>query len=192
MEAKQLVKLEKNEKFRRKIASIGIWRNYAFVPPIIIIFGSIFGLLYLLNNDLLISFYAIPFAILFLIATLWFKSVRKYLINKKISSQDFFQICIGYPLFNNKNSTIILFTTNNYRHSTNFLEKQKKDILSDDNLNNKLRNSDINMLEILEIEDIKNTYLSCIPKTKESEIYILYTNQKNIIKINNKSFKRFS
>ena len=187
MNTSQLTKLEKNKKFRKKITSEGIWKNYAFVPPSILLFISIFGLVYLLNIDLLVSLKAIPFAIIFLLATLWFKSVRKYIINKKITEQDFFQICLATPLFEEADNTILLFATNNQRHDQNYLEKQKNLILNNTEIKTTISDVKIERLDFFKVglpNSKNNLFVTKIKKIKKtSKCIIIYTNN-NIIYTN--------
>lgn len=128
-----LSEIEKNKKFKHYIFSKSIWQNYAFVPPTLVLFGGLFGLLFLYQNDLLISWYSIPFIAIFTIGTIWFKSIRKYLINKKIKESDNFVICVTTPLINTNKNTLLLFTTNQNRHNVDFINKKKREILERQN-----------------------------------------------------------
>lgn len=88
MNTKKLKGQENNIKIKKKHYARGIWKNYAFVPPALIVFIGIFGLLYLFNNDLLVSVYSIPFVAILLLGAIWIKLTKRHLIDRKISDSN--------------------------------------------------------------------------------------------------------
>lgn len=122
-------KLEKSVKLKKKIFSKNIWKNYAIIPPALILFIGILGIVYLLNIDQLVSFYTIPFLIIFILGTIWLKAVRKYLINKKISETETFIVCLAIPFAQKGRDTILLFSTGKNRNNRHYLEKEKRELL---------------------------------------------------------------
>lgn len=129
MNADKLQQIEKNKKVRRKFYSKEIWKSYAIVPPSGVLFIALFGFLYLFNNDLLISWYAVPFVVLLILGTVWLKATRKYIINQKISDNKTFMICLSIPLTKMNGKTIRVFSAGNNRHNKYYLEKEKKYVL---------------------------------------------------------------
>jgi hypothetical protein len=201
MNADKLLKLEKNNQLKRKFYLKGIWRNYAFIPPTLILFASIFGILYLLNSDMLISLYAIPFIVIFIVGTIWLKATRKYLVDQKIASENTFLICTAIPLTKIKNQTIIIFSTGNSRHNKNYLERKKQEILTNDtSYINKLN---INKLK-KEVQQLESTdiYLSVLSpissiikkgeKTNNKTYHIIYTTPYRISYILEQELKKYN
>lgn len=131
MEIDKIKKIEKNKGFKRSFFSKLVWRKYALVPPALVLFVSLFGVVYMYNTDRLLSYYCLPFIVLLLISTIWFKSTRKYLINQDVENSQDFVLCLVLPLFKERNKQFYLFNTGANRFNKFFLEKAKTDILED-------------------------------------------------------------
>ena len=129
MSTYNLSNIEKNKKFKSYILNKNIWKNYAFIPPALVLFTGLLGLVYLYKNEIIISWYSIPFIIVFALGTIWFKATKKYLLNKKINETESFLVCATSVLFTKGSKSIVLFTTNKNRHNQNYIEKQKDEIL---------------------------------------------------------------
>jgi len=129
MNADKINKLEKNIKLKKKVFAKGVWKNYAIVPPSLVLFCGILGIVYLLNIDKLISLYSIPFIAIFIIGTIWLKAVRRHLINKRISDNDTFLACMAILFRKEGNKKTILFSTSKNRNNKYYLEKERKDLL---------------------------------------------------------------
>lgn len=174
MDTKKLKGLENDIKLKRKFYSKGIWKNYAFVPPALIVFIGVFGLLYLYNNDLLISLYSIPFVLILLLGAIWIKSTKKYLIDQKTSESNSFVICNAVPLTTNNQNELIIFTPGINRHNKNYIEKRK---LEFEQKYNNIDSSDIKELTSLDNDDIIILPLS-------------YLNKRSIFTKRNKEIKK--
>lgn len=131
MEIDKIKKLEKSKGFKRSFFSKLVWRKYALVPPALVLFISLFGVVYMYNTDRLLSYYCLPFIILLLISTIWFKATRKYLINQDVENSEDFVLCLVLPLFKDKGKQFYLFSTEANRFNKFFLEKAKSEILDD-------------------------------------------------------------
>ncbi|PXV63369.1 hypothetical protein CLV62_11486 [Dysgonomonas alginatilytica] len=129
MNSDKLQRLEKNKKFRKKFYNKEVWKNYAIIPPSVILFASLFGILYLFNLDRLVSLYTIPCLILLVLGTIWLKAARRYILTQSISDDKTFLICPIISLMNKEGKTIRMFSVGNNRHNKNYLEKKKKEIL---------------------------------------------------------------
>lgn len=140
MEITSLKELERNAKLKKNFFGRNLWQNYAFVPPMGVLFISLFGILYLYNHSILISLYTIPFACLFLFGTIWLKATKKHLIEKKISEAEFFLVCEAIPLTLMDNKTVLMFCTDQNRHNKHYLEKLKKEITEIPNENDNALN----------------------------------------------------
>lgn len=130
MEIDKIKKLEKNKGFKRSFFTNQVWRKYALVPPALVLFVSLFGVVYMYNSDRLISYYCLPFIVLLLISTIWFKSTRKYLINQEVESSPDFALCLVLPLYREAGKQYYLFNTGANRLNRYLLEKVKTDILA--------------------------------------------------------------
>lgn len=161
MNTDKINKLENNIKLKKKILSKGVWKNYAIVPPSLVLFVGILGIVYLLNTDKLISLYSIPFILIFIIGTIWIKAVRRYIINKKISDNTTFLVCPAILFKKEGKKKAILFSIGRNRHNKYYLEKERKELL--DNQTNlsfsgkqarQIEGSDIFMMELPVTEKI--------------------------------------
>ncbi|MFR9165320.1 MAG: hypothetical protein ACLVKO_03455 [Dysgonomonas sp.] len=87
MKSDSLSKLEKNVSFKKKHLPKYFWlKNGSVYLPFLVLFFALFGLVYLLNYDMLLTVRAIPFALLFVIGAIWLK-VAKRGRNEKIASE---------------------------------------------------------------------------------------------------------
>jgi len=155
-------KLEKSDKLKKKVFGKNIWKNYAILPPSLLLFIGIFGLIYLLNLDMLISLYSIPFVILFILGTIWFKATKKYLTNKKISESQLFVVCLAIPLIKEGKKTILVFSTGKNRNNKYYLEKEKKDLLE--------KQTDYININDITPTDKDDIFLMPLPTTKRFQI----------------------
>lgn len=129
MRTYNLSKIEKNIKFKNYLSNKNIWKNYAFVPPALILFIGLFGLIYLYKENILISWRSVPFIIIFTLGTIWFKATRKYFLDRKKEKIKSILICTTTILVTTKQKYIILFTTNNNRHNQSYIDRKKEEIL---------------------------------------------------------------
>jgi len=129
MNSDKITKLENSTKLKKKILSKGIWKSYSFIPPSLVLFVGILGLIYLFRMDYLLTNYSIPFVVIFAIGTIWFKSTKRYLVNKRIADSTVFLVCLCIPLKKSGKNTIFLFSTGKNRNNKYYLEKEKRDLL---------------------------------------------------------------
>jgi hypothetical protein len=74
------------QKEQKKMLRWFWFKQAAIYPPSFVLFFSLFGLIYLLNYNMLLSGYAIPFIILFLAGAVWLKMVKRY-IEKQMKNE---------------------------------------------------------------------------------------------------------
>lgn len=138
MNSDKISKLEKSPKLKKRIFGKSIWKNYAIVPPSLLLFVGIFGMIYLLNLDKLISVYTIPFAVIFILGTILFKATKRHIVTKRISDNETFIVCLAIPFVTEGKKATLLFSTSKNRNNKYYLEKEKQDLLADFiNYNNK-------------------------------------------------------
>ncbi len=194
MNSDKITKLENSIKLKKKIFGKNIWKNYAIVPPAIVMFGGILGIIYLYNIDKLISLHAIPFVFIFVLGTVWLKSVRKYIIDKKIENSSDFLLCLSISLLKEGGKTIILFSTGKNRNNKYYLEKEKKNILDQENTNKELLEVD-NKPKQIGTTDI---YIVQLPFSKkfsdkiENGHWIIFTGSNSIEFITRQELKKYA
>lgn len=182
MNSDKIAKLENSTKLKKKVFGRNIWKNYAFIPPSIVMFVGILGIVYLLNLDKLVSLYSIPFILIFFIGTIWLKSTKRYLVNQKIENTDEFLICLSIPFLTRDKKTVILFSSGKNRNNRYFLEKEKKDILADENIETILKNIDSKPKQINDT----NIFITQLPLNKkfsgkiDNEYWIIFTGNNSI------------
>lgn len=195
MNSDKIKKLENSEKLKKKIFGKDIWRNYAIIPPSLVLFSGITGLVYLLNIDKLISVYCIPFVIIFLLGTIWLKATQKYIIKKKTTDAETFILCLSIPLKEEGGETIMIFSTGKNRNNKHYLEKEKQDIL---------QNPDIDLSGIsqtvYQIDD-SDIYLTTLPKIKKiikstptagNHHWLIYTGNSKVNFFNESELNKYS
>lgn len=165
MKTEVLSKLESDFRLKKKYLPKFFWaKNAAIYPPSIFIFFSLFGLLYLLSYDMLMTYYAIPFVLLFLLATIWLKNTKRYVLRKLFEQKNLFVICLGRIVKNQENKVFVLLTNGGKRHNKYFLQHLEKEV-------------DLEGLvgdEVLEVEDIASS--------EDSVTYIKYLKKANVLK----------
>lgn len=136
MKPTPLNELEKDKKFKKKYFPKQLWIKSAILYlPVLFLFIALLGLVFLLNSDMLISIYAIPFVILFLFATLWFKTLKKHVQNKFFDNPDSFLVCAATILEEDNNMVYLIFSPESKRHNKFFIEAEAKTLQKDNILN---------------------------------------------------------
>lgn len=187
MTAEKLLKIENNKKFRRYICSKNVWKSYAFIPPMLMLFGGLFGLLYLFNLDYLMRWYSIPFILIFIVGTIWFKSTRRFLMTKANNKIKSFKICTAIEVEDQKNANLFLFTSDNNRNNIKFLEKQRAHLISENNISNI-------SLEVMKPMPItKNDFFIIKTKGKQrGKFFLLLINKEQIFILTKRELKKYA
>lgn len=129
MKGTNLKKTENDNKIKKRYLPKFFWlKNGAIYPPSIFLFFSLFGLVYLLNYDLLLTFYAIPFVVLFFLATIWLKTTKKYTLNKLLADEDAYLVCLSAAVKEEGKVVTSVFTTGSTRHNKYFVRDLAKQI----------------------------------------------------------------
>lgn len=132
MNANNLIKLESNLAFKKDyLNKTGWWKTSRIIPPIFFLFIGLFGLLYLLNLNKLISVYAIPFVLLFAIATLWLKTVKKYITDTSVSVPGSFLACTAKAVETDDKYAYVVFVTDGKRHYEHNIANFAKELAAD-------------------------------------------------------------
>lgn len=197
IEVEALKKLEKNKGLKRNFYSKGIWRNYALFPPALVLFMSLFGVVYMYNNDMLVSLNCIPFIITLLLGTVCFKSTRKYLIKKEVESERPFEISYAIPLIKEGRKSFWLLALGANRHNKYFLTKKKNEILSEwESYKEGTLSVKKNMLVNVDEKDVFVCLLSDNKKLMsrglvQEEAYLIYTGQDDVKSILSRDLRSY-
>lgn len=129
MKANELNKLEKDEKFKKKYLPKYFWlKNAAIYPPSIFLFFALFGFVYLLNYNMLLTYYAIPFVVIFLLATIWFKMTKRAVLKRIFEDSSAYLICLAKVVKEDDNWIYALFATDEKRHNKYFVQDLAKNV----------------------------------------------------------------
>lgn len=191
MKPTDCLKLENDNTFKGKyLRMISWWKTTLIIPPILILFTGIIGLIYCLKADLLISVYSIPYIIIFLLGTIWFKGLKKYLFKSKLNDKNAFKVCLSGILARENGYTYLVFSKDQKRHNEHFINKASSDI-SNKNIDlSTIKNSQATPIDNIEDTEILLTKISngklkkSIANTENiNSIPLLYINSKNIFVI---------
>ncbi|NDV77470.1 hypothetical protein [Dysgonomonas sp. 511] len=133
MKPSDFEKLEKDTFFKKTyLNKTPWWKTLAMLPPVLLLFVGLVGLLYLLKSDMLISVYMIPYLLLFMLGTIWLKAVKRNIQKTKMSADGSFLVCIGKPLGEKAGYTYVAFAKDNRRHSPHYLNTPLKSVSLDE------------------------------------------------------------
>lgn len=191
MKPTDCLKLENDNTFKGKyLRMTSWWKTPLIIAPTLILFTGIVGLIYCLKADLLLSLYSIPYILIFLFGTIWFKGLKKHILKSKFDNREGFKVCLSKVLAIDSGYTYLIFTKDQKRHNEHFINK----ILS--NKSNKhidlstIKNSQATPIDNIEDTEILLTKISngklkkSIANTENiNSIPLLYINSKNIFVI---------
>lgn len=127
MNTSDFVKLESNKKFKKDyLNKTPWWKTILLISPICFLFLGLAGLLYLFKVELLISYYAIPFVIAFAIGTILLKTIKRHIVNTKMSVPGSFLVCAGKSVFEDSQYAYVVFVTSAQRHYDHYIAKFAK------------------------------------------------------------------
>jgi hypothetical protein len=113
--------LEKNKKFKsRYIQHTKWWKNMLFIAPSCILFLGLFGLIYLLNFGMLSSWYTIPFAVVFILGTLWLKAIKRHVQKEILNKEDLFRVCLAKRIGIKEGYVYLIYASGMKRHNEYF------------------------------------------------------------------------
>lgn len=129
MNTSDFVKLENNKKFKKDyLNKTPWWKTILLISPICFLFLGLAGLLYLFKAELLISYYAIPFIIAFAIGTILLKTIKRHIVNTKMSVPGSFLTCAGKSVSTDSQYAYVVFVTSAQRHYEHYISKLVKNL----------------------------------------------------------------
>ena len=137
MKPNDYAKLEKDYSFKKNYLNSTLWwKNILMIPPVCLLFVGLVGILYLFNLDKLVSWYIIPYLLLFVVGTILLKAMKKHIQKTAINRPDSFLICLAKPIGEKDGYTYTAFVKDSHRHNKHYIANEIKDISTDDILNN--------------------------------------------------------
>jgi len=177
MNANNLAKLEKDTKFKKEYFPKYFWFSQPGIyPPASILFIALCGLLYLLNSDMLISYYAIPFVVLLVIGAIFLKTTKRHIVNLILNDENMFKVCLAEVFQEKEGYIYLIFNTSAKRHEKYFIDNLRKDIQEQISLNNKDVEDSVSKSK-------RNTTLLYINNYNKEETIIKAFQKKDIIRL---------
>lgn len=137
MKSNDYEKLEKDYSFKKSyLTNTPWWKNILMVAPVCLLFVGLAGILYLFNLDKLVSWYIIPYLLLFVVGTILLKAIKKHIQKTAINKPDSFLICLAKPIGEKDGYTYAAFVKDSHRHNKYYIANEIKDISLDNILNN--------------------------------------------------------
>jgi len=133
MKAEDYAKLEKDYSFKRSyLNNTPWWKNILIIPPILILFVGLVGILYLFKHDMLVSLYIIPYLILFVVGTIWLKAIKKHIQKAKMAVEGAFHVCLAKPVGEKDGFVYAVFVNDTHRYNKHYINNLVKNISLDD------------------------------------------------------------
>ncbi|MBK5720511.1 hypothetical protein JGH11_06470 [Dysgonomonas sp. Marseille-P4677] len=133
MKPNDYAKLEKDYSFKMSyLKNTQWWKTILMLPPVCFLFVGLIGILYLFNNDMLVSWYIIPYLIFFVIGTIWLKTMKKHLQKTMMATEGSFHICLAKPIGEKGGYVYTVFANNSRRHDKYNIINLAKELSLDD------------------------------------------------------------
>lgn len=128
---RKLAEIEKDKSFKYSQVPFSYkWKSWLYLGPVLLLFMSLFCIIYLLNTGMLVSWYVAPYIVIFIIATIWFKAVRKYILKKMVEDPERLLLAYSKPVLVDEYKVYALLSTGANRHNMQFIEHQSKTVNS--------------------------------------------------------------
>lgn len=134
MKPSDCVQLEKSKPFKRDyMKGVYWWKSILIIAPACFLFVGLAGVLYLLEQQMLVTWYVIPYIVFFVLGTIWLKAVKKYLQDKTLNAEGAFLVCMAARFLEKDGYVSVVFTTGDKRHDNHFIKKIANKLSSDNN-----------------------------------------------------------
>lgn len=122
MNPENYANLEKDYSFKKSYLNNTLWwKNVLMVPPTLLLFIGLAGILYLFQLDKLVSLYIIPYLILFVVGTVLLKAIKKHIQKSKMTVAGSFHICLAKPIWEKSGFVYTIFTNDTHRHNKHYI-----------------------------------------------------------------------
>ncbi len=164
--------LEKDYNFKKSYLNKTLWwKNLSMLPPVLIMFIGLAGLLYLFQYDKLYSLYAIPYVLLFAIGTIWLKAMKRYLQKAAMAVPGAFHVCLAATIGEKKDVLYAIFVNNTRRYDKHYITNLAQNISLHEILS---ENKEPFLKKAVLIHD----------KESDTDIYMRAYKKKNVVKQN--------
>ena len=117
MKPNDYAKLEKDYSFKKSyLKNTPWWKTILMLPPVCFLFVGLIGILYLFNNEMLASWYVIPYLAFFVIGTIWLKAMKKHIQKTMMATEGSFHICLAKSIGEKDGYVYSAFTNDSRRH----------------------------------------------------------------------------
>jgi hypothetical protein len=99
MKSSDYAGLEKDYDFKRSYFNNTLWwKTLSVLPPVLLLFVGLAGIIYLFKSGMPVSLYIIPYLLLFTIGTIWLKAAKRHILKVSIAVEGAFHICLAAPI----------------------------------------------------------------------------------------------
>lgn len=117
MKPNDYAKLEKDYSFKKSyLKNTPWWKTILMLPPVCFLFVGLIGILYLFNNEMLASWYIIPYLAFFVIGTIWLKAMKRHIQKTMMATEGSFHICLAKSIGEKDGYVYSAFTNDSRRH----------------------------------------------------------------------------
>lgn len=198
MSTSDLAKLENNKKLKKDyLNKTPWWRTTLLIAPVCFLFIGLAGLLYLHKVDMLVSYYSIPFILVFAIATIWLKSVKRHIVNTKLAVQGSYLVCAAKAVETDSQYAYVVFVTSAQRHYEHHVSKLASALSKEDIASIKMQAGHKSAVLYNEGEEtpyyarafkLKDIEKQCNNWNEEKTIPLLFIDEKRVFIVNKKYF----
>jgi hypothetical protein len=122
MKPNDYASLEKDYDFKKTYLGNTLWwKTLPMLPPVLIMFIGLAGLLYLFQYDKLFSLYAIPYVLLFAAGTIWLKAMKRHLYKAAMAVSGAFHVCLAAPVGEKDGYLYAAFVNNTRRYDKYYI-----------------------------------------------------------------------
>ena len=117
MKPNDYAKLEKDYSFKKSYLKNTLWwKTILMLPPVCFLFVGLIGILYLFNNEMLASWYIIPYLAFFVIGTIWLKAMKRHIQKTMMATEGSFHVCLAKSIGEKDGYVYSAFTNDSRRH----------------------------------------------------------------------------
>lgn len=123
--------LEKSVKFKSRFVPKSIWKkNFIYLlAPIILLFFSVFSLIYIFEAGRLATLITIPYGLIFLLSVVFLRLSRLYVIKKEVNKPNQYLFCLGKVVKEENKIVYVAFSKDTKRHDNYYIEKSVKELV---------------------------------------------------------------
>lgn len=117
MKPNDYAKLEKDYSFKKSyLKNTPWWKTILMLPPVCFLFVGLIGILYLFNNEMLASWYIVPYLAFFVIGTIWLKAMKRHIQKTMMATEGSFHVCLAKSIGEKDGYVYSAFTNDGRRH----------------------------------------------------------------------------